>query len=444
MTVSIKEPFAGEDASGLPDGWTVFNGSPEVVDHAVMPLTADQVIAIHEDTLDSLEVMVRARVRLAENGTVDLYARTELLTAGSPVLINKTYIIRLEHTATADTVYIYRVLTTTGGPQLLASGVVVLDDQDSHNLMVKVRDSARGSQIDVFVTSEAAPVLTYVDADTVRPRGFLTGFAISDTAVSEGVSLTDFLAYVLKSSVQRITAPPVHLMTFSDLVYHVRYRLDRSGNSQFAADYAKDFVNFAQDEVYNELVPWKWAFRLYSMVTVAGVSTYELPPYIALLYDVVNQSIGYQLHGVTEQDLNRTEPLRNRSGGPYTFTVTGRGDFGGWVVRLEPTPSGQVCLELPYYARPVPMEEDNDIPLIPPNWLEILIFGALRRGAQYDTDQAFYQQNERSWAHMMNRMKRANYTDMKHSPRMRVENLLLRDKSTSVIGPTTRSQQLGL
>jgi hypothetical protein len=451
MAVSVKDVFGQADCFNLGAEWDLLFGNPEIADHAVMvdsasPFT-DAIVAMHATEMDSLEVMVRARVSVGGTGArnfIDLYARAEYL-PGSPDILAKAYMIRLEHNAVTDvdTVYIYPILTTGPGTAL-ASAVVVLDSENSHNFMVKVRDDHRGTQIDVFVTSESTPVLTYVDTATTRPHGMLVGFGLTDGNATQAVTLTDFLAYVLRSSVVKITTPPMRLLTFADIVHHVRYRLDRAGNSQFAQEYAKDFVNFAQDEVYNELLPWKWAFRRYNMVTVAQQDTYELPPYVALLYDVVNQSVGYQLSGVAEQDLNRTEPMRNRTGGPYSFTVMGAGDFGGWVVRLSPTPSGQVCLEIPYYARPIPMDEDTDLPLIPPNWLEILIFGALRRGSQYDTDRAFYEQNERSWAHMMNRMKRANYTDMKHSPRMRAENLLIREKATSIIGPTTRSQQLGL
>jgi hypothetical protein len=101
-------------------------------------------------------------------------------------------------------------------------------------------------------------------------------------------------------------------------------------------------------------------------------------------------------------------------------------------------------LVLPYYAKPIPMSEPTDIPLIPSNFNEILVYGALKRGSMSDTDTAFMQMVHASWERMMTKMKRQNYTDMKKIPRMVTGNELFNNKASSVLGPVTRAEQLGL
>ena len=446
MAVSVKDVFGQDDSFSLGADWNVYYGSPEVADHAVMvPLAAgvNQLLALHATPLDSVEQMVRARVRAAsglDTDNIQLYARTETVEGGSPGVIGKAYYGELRSGRVAIGTY----LASLPSPEELASGTIVLDANESHNVILKARDHERGVKLDLFVDDEVTPVLSFIDTRTVRPNGLLVGFSLTDANVTQQVSLTEFLAYVLRSAAVKAIRPPVTLMTLGDLIYQTKYRLDRSGNSQFPDDYMMNFLNFAQDEVYNELLPWAWAFRTLFFTTQDGVSMYELPLGVALLYDLRNASLGYQLSQVTERDLNRVAPSRSSTGSPYAMTVTGRGDFGSLLVRLEPTPTGQHVLEVPYYARPTPMSEYTDIPLIPPNYLEILVLGALKRGSQYDTDKVFNQQTNQTWERMMNRMKRANYTDLKALPRLRTGNELFREQVRGTTGVVTRAAQLGI
>jgi hypothetical protein len=450
MATALRDQFLGDDLSGqLPAGWNLLFGQPSVVDHAVVNTPGGgappAIVAVHNTELASVEMAVCVRVSIDASvpatDSLQLFADVEMASAGSPDILTRAYIAELKGDGSIS---IQAALGSGAPPDILATCAAVLLPADSHLFIFKVRTTQRGTHLEVFVDDEVTPVLDFTDRRPGRPEGLRAGFCLTEPSGTGNVAMTDFQAYTLRSSLVHVVRPPIRLMTLADLAYHVAYRLDRAGNSQMDRDYLKDFVNFAQDEVYNELLPWRWAFREMSFVTKAGVACYELPAYVAMLYDVVNSSLGMQLAGVREQDLNRTEPARDRTGGPYAFTVTGRGDFGGLVVRMNPTPSGQAVILLPYYARSVPMTEDNDIPLIPPNWLEILIFGALKRASQYDTDGQFYQECDRSWERMMNRMKRANYSDVKSAPRIRVDNDLMRDKAVSVVGPVLRSQQLGL
>lgn len=447
MVTSTKDVFDQADSVGLGTDWILVYGAPEVIDHAVVIADSSpsfsQVIALHGDALDSVEQLVRARVDvvggLAADG-IQLYARAEYLEVGAAYVLDKAYYLEMTETQLT----LYALLASSSSPVQLATVALVLDSNDSHNVIMKVRDNERGAQIDVYIDSEVIPTLTYVDRANFRPNGLYTGFGLLDTNVTQSISITEFLSYVLKSAVIKAVRPPIKLLSLGDLINNCAYRLDRAGNSQFDATYMTDFINFAIDEVYNELTPWKWAFRTMAIAVDAGTQYLELPPYVAMLYDLVDRTLGYQLSKITPQRLNRVDPLRNRSGTAYSFTTVGRGDFGNIIVELTPVPNGDTMFVIPYYAKPVPLEEYGDIPLIPTQWLEIIVFGALKRGAQYDTDRAFYQNTVASWERMMNRMKRQNYTDMKSLERFETANNSICEKATSIAGPVTRAQQLGL
>jgi hypothetical protein len=447
MATSTSDVFEQEDSVGLGDDWLLIYGAPEVIDHAVVISDASprfgQVIALHATALDSVEQFVRLRADLAgaqASDGIQLYARAEYLEVGSAYVLDKAYYLEM----TEATLTLYSLLASESSPVQLATAALSLDSHETHNVAMKVRDNERGAQIDIFIDEEVSPTLTYVDRLNTRPNGSYAGFGIIDANTTQEISITEYLSYVLRSAVIKAIRPPVRLLSLGDLVTQCSYRLDRAGNSQFDESYMVDFINFAIDEIYNELTVWSWAYRTMCLNVAAETRYLELPPYVAKLYDLVDGSLGYQLSKVTPQQLNRADPRRARSGSAYSFTVTGRGDFGSLVVELTPLPNSDTVFNVPYYAKPVPLSEYNEIPLIPTQWLEVVIFGALKRAAQYDTDANFYQSSVASWERLVNRMKRQNYTDLKMIPRMETMNNLVRSKATSIVGPVTRAQQLGL
>lgn len=448
MATSNTDLFDRVDAYDLGADWDIVYGWPQIMDHAVVVSgaspTAPELVAIHNTELDSVEQMVRARVRIAPGSpesNVKLYGHGETDEVGSaPPLLLKAYYAQLQR----DTVSIHMIVESEATPVLLATAAIVLDSNQTHSFAFKIREAFRGTQLDVFVDNDVVPVLSYTCYLDKRPEGKMVGFGIEDNSGSQNTSVSEFLSYILKSSAIKPVRPPVRLLTLQDIVYQCQYRLDRSGNSQFPEEIMQDLVNFAQDEVYNELTVWKWAFREMVVPVVANTRYLELPPHVALLYDIRDQSIGYQLSVVSQQDLNRVDPRRERTGTSYSAVIVGMGDYGGPVVELTPVPSSDTVFVLPYYAKPVPMSQPSDLPLIPTNFNEILVFGALKRGSMSDTDSMFMQGIHASWERMMLKMKRQNAVDMKKIPRMVTGNELFRNKATSLLGPVTRAQQLGL
>lgn len=448
MAISAVDRFDRADAYDLGEDWRIVYGFPRLVDHAVVCAAASpsatELIAIHTDELDAVEHMARARFRIegnADDDAVRLYARAELSESGGEWLLLKGYCAELTR---AGVLTLYSITESEPAPVQVAQADVELDGQTTHIFAMKVREHYRGTQIDIFIDNDVIPIMHFVNYADRRPDGKAVGFGLFDQTLSGNVSAMEFNSYILKSSFIKPVRPPVRLLTFQDIIYQCQYRLDRSGNSQFDENVMGDFVNFAYDEVYNELTPWKWAFRQEVVTVPAGTRYIEFPAYVSMLYDAVDMTLGYQLSKVMPMDINATDPDKADTGGPYRLAVVANGDNGGLVAELNPVPQSDLAFMYQFYARPTPLTEPGDIPFIPSNWLEVLVFGALKRGSMSDTDTAFMQANNMSWERMMNRMKRQNYLDLKTMPRLRTANEMFHEKAGTRFGPLTRAAQLGV
>ena len=231
------------------------------------------------------------------------------------------------------------------------------------------------------------------------------------------------------------------------LVYHrnshANLRYD-SINVLTSAAQMGNFINYALNEIYNRLGWCRWWRACYTFTTVSGVALYELPAYVGLIYDIRDMDVGRPLAKKTHQWLNRTDPLRDSTGSSYRYAEHGSGDLGGVVIELNPIPANAVTVLLDYYWRPIPMTEFTDIPFFPPEHLEVIILGALKRGAQYDTSRKAYQEAYRAWRDALSDLMEARRRDMKDGERLITDVEASRSESVSGLGPVTRAEQLQL
>lgn len=432
-----------------PDGdlpgtsWTILSGTPAVQDNALGLGGSNQAVAVAADEIDGREHSVRCGFKFAAALApiyVGLMVRAELASNVSPVALLRTYLVRLYGNGTLE---VHSVLVGAGSV-LIGSATLDFDVAESHNLIVKCRDTNRGAaEILVFLDDEVTPVLTVSDRRPDRPDGLYVGFDIFDSGVLDRISLGEFYANILRSAVIKNPVPVPELKTFGDLKYETAFRLDRGGDSQFTLTMIGNFLNHAQNEVYNAEGYWKWAERVFCFCTAAAIRLYELPAWVAMPYDVIETSNGRQLGKANQQDLNRSDPKRSASGVPGRYAELGQGDNGGIVLALDPVPAGQYGIEVPSYAKPTPMVEDNDQPMVPPEFVEILIFGALRRAFQYSDDEKGWKISVGEFASMLAKMRRANYRTTKGVTRLRTVNELIRTANLQGLGPVTRAQQLG-
>jgi len=446
---SCSELFRYDDGYLASSDWIMVAGASWVEDNAAgLGAAANQAIALRAVTMDSLEQLARTRFAINNNGDtpyVGLLVRAELDTTGSPSFVRRAYLVMITG---AGNIRVYSLLMGEDAPVLLGSGAITLTtgEDNGHTLIVKVRDGLHCTQevtdILVYVDDQVSPALVVRDARTTRPEGLYVGFDIADEDGNQAVTLGEFYAHVLRSSVIKNPQPVPELKNFGDLQYEVGYRLDREGDSQTNTEMRKHFINYAHQEVWREQL-WKWAFRVFHFYTQSGMRRYDLPAFIGLEYDVVEGSAGSQIGKVTRQDLRRIDPLQSGSGTPTGYTILGYGDLGGLVLEFDRTPGGQYLMELPYYAKPIPMVEDTDIPIIPPEFNEILVWGALRRGAMQAGLKALYEQAAAEYMKMIADMKRADHRTVKGLTRMRSAIRLDRRRTIATRGPVTRAETLG-
>jgi len=446
---SCSDLFRYDDGYLASDDWLIVAGAVWVEDNAAgLGGAANQAIALRAQTIDSREHLVRTRFTFENaNDTpyVGLLLRAEYDTTGSPSFVRRAYLVTISG---AGNIRVYSLLMGVAEPLLIGSGSIDLSvgADEGHTLIAKVRDGLHCVQevtdILVYVDDQVSPALVVRDARTSRPEGLYVGFDIADTEGAESVALGEFYAHVLRSSVVKNPQPVPELKNFGDIQYELGYRLDRDGDSQTDVNIRRELINYAHQEVWREQV-WRWAFRVFYFYTQAGLRRYEMPAYVGLEYDVVETSNGIQIGKQTRQDMRRVDPGQTRSGTPTGYTILGYGDLGGLVLELNRTPQGQCLMELPYYAKPIPMIEDTDIPIIPPEFNEILLWGSLRRGAMLAGLKDLYAQAAGEYSKMMADMIRAEHRTLKGLTRMRSAIRLDRTRVVASRGPVTQAEALG-
>jgi len=388
--------------SNLGSGWREFAGPAWVQDNAVgLSTGVTNLVYLTRETMDSLEHRAQCSFRLTAAkaaARVGLMVRAEW-TDASPDYIHRCYLVTLDGTGA---IAIYSILTSDPAPAPIATGTCDLDVSRAHKLMVRVRDADRslsigangpdlGAQIDVYLDDVISPVLTTMDQRTLRPEGRYVGFDIEDTDGTETVTLGEFYAYVGRSMAVRNPLEMPRLDNFGDLIYETQFRLDRAGNSQFNDQMIGRFINRAHEEVFRLTHPWTWAFKITHFTTREGVRCYELPPYVSIPASLADMTNARILDREGWKDMRRLDPGDEMSNDyPWNYQVLGIGDFGGPVIALKPIPNGEYFIELPYYANPVPMVETTDMPILPPKYNEILVYGALKRAASYSDAKTLY------------------------------------------------------
>jgi hypothetical protein len=445
---SCRDLFRYDDGYLNSADWLAVAGAVWVEDNAAQLGAADnQAIFLRAVEADSLEHLARCSFNIDADSDVPyvgLMVRAEYVQTGSPAYLRRCYLVTIDG---AGGIRVYSILMGTDpAATLIGSCNLTLESDDrgnGHLLIVKVRDAERGADIRVFVDDDVTPVLTVIDTRTTRPEGLYVGFELSDASGNQVPRIGEFYAHVLRSSVIRNPYPIPVLKNFGDLKYELGYRLDRAGNSQFDDSARGELLNYALNEVWLAEGYWRWCLKVKDFVTRADTRFYELPAYVGLEYDLVNQSMPMVLGKTNMQHLFRLDPGSGQVGTASGYAVVGIGDFGGPVIMLDRTPAGAESMLLPYYAKPVPMVEDTEIPLIPPEYLEVLIFGALKRASAFAGLQRLTAYAAAEHESMLAKMRRANHRTVKGNLHLRTVEQMSREQ-VATLRPMTRLEQLGV
>jgi len=111
--------------------------------------------------------------------------------------------------------------------------------------------------------------------------------------------------------------------------------------------------------------------------TVSGTSMYSLPADFAKVRSLRRTDIGRELQSVFLRDIDRSIIT---SGTPYAYALDGAN------MHLYPTPDQAYPLELRYWKLPAALSADTDVPTIPADYHNLLIYSAVAEGYRAEDD----------------------------------------------------------
>jgi hypothetical protein len=148
---------------------------------------------------------------------------------------------------------------------------------------------------------------------------------------------------------------------------------------------------------------WPWLeSQTASIATVNGTSAYNLSTIADFLFlDAVRSEQGTNYYELEYKDPQTFRTLqhnyRDRSTPEY-WTREGE------QIKIWPTPDGIYTLTIDYIKRPTDLANDTDVPLIPVNYRDILIWGAIMELTFRERDTYTYQLAEQQYQGRLNEM----------------------------------------
>lgn len=151
-----------------------------------------------------------------------------------------------------------------------------------------------------------------------------------------------------------------------------------SDNNQ--TDRAKRWVNQSYQEVCSME---KWPFL---RTEASGPAPLSMPEYqrIISVVDTESFSGGNRLQEADEDMIAEFNPNRTLTGTPRYWYMTY--DADGPVLNVYPVSTA--TLDVVFYQNPVPLVADNDVLIIPDQFIDVVVLGAMRRAYLDGTDTA--------------------------------------------------------
>lgn len=187
-------------------------------------------------------------------------------------------------------------------------------------------------------------------------------------------------------------------MDFKDLQDNV---LTRDYGATATRTNIKVWINDAYRDVVRER-RWTWTQETATVVTVANTATVAMPTdWLYTGWFQPANSTTPKIQWLDDQHPELRPEFTTRTGAPTTV----RPWEGLWI--FQPTPDAVYTWTLYYYKRSSQMTQDADLPLIPQDERDVLIYGALIRAAEMDRSfegaQYYQAQYERALSKMRQR-----------------------------------------
>jgi len=176
-------------------------------------------------------------------------------------------------------------------------------------------------------------------------------------------------------------------LAFSDLVERVK----TFGYGDEDEVFIKTWLNMAYQDVATRK-RWAWTEATEDVVTAVGVETTafsalsETPAFFGRLKPTTSGLIIPDYQDNMDFEDNHTRHVTIAQGMPTSYTI-----WNG-LIRWYPIPNDVYTYQLQYWAIPFELVNDTDYPLVPPQYRNVLVVGALLMAADRDHNPQLYAQ----------------------------------------------------
>ena len=426
MADYVRQQFDSEVLTG----WTANDW--EVVGNALARtswLSPDVLpnVAFYDAGIGRGNSEIKANVWVDNTGEVGL----QVLTTASGV---NGYEFRLSRSGASNVVEIYKVVEDVY--TLLASAAAATLTADKWVRLagrMENLDSDRwssGVKLSLYMDDDDTPLVTYSDRLQPTPRGsgFIGVRAMSAAGVV--VKVDDVtLRRLMDVEVPKGFEMPV--WSWGSLADHALLRLEGGGNPQFSRSLMLDMLAWAEQEIVEKAAEPYWLDRVYTLTTSSRLN--DLPPWIGRVKDAIIEGQTQPIKIIPRSEHNVKEAARNKSGTISQMIFLGVTDNGGMQYEFYPAPTGSTEITLYCTARAGNISDEGQIPLVPLEHVEVLIFGALRRAFRSDANRSAIKDNDQMWAEGIRAIVRDHQRKVNENRRMITENEF--NKVGNVWGP---------
>jgi hypothetical protein len=254
------------------------------------------------------------------------------------------------------------------------------------------------------------PLVTYTDhAHPVWGTGKLGYEFLSATSATQPAGTSPFsesgvpvmachllVAETVLDRSPAYASTPSNLMTYGRVVDRVIALVEKNGDARYNAtaagqtkrDMYLDFVMEAERDILRQEGFYKFLWKERDLYTSDGVDTYELPEDVGELAWVSPSSWGNPpLEELESYNYQQLVAGLTGSGLPRVYVRAPREVNNRERLRLFPTPDGTHTVKLGYFARLIhPAEPDQQIPHIPQEDIDVLVYSAAAHALLLDSD----------------------------------------------------------
>lgn len=172
--------------------------------------------------------------------------------------------------------------------------------------------------------------------------------------------------------------------TFKNLYEDTSTRLGDSSNVTWPLALIKDFINQEYVDMQDNMNRFGDWYNASTTISVsAGTQEYDLPADFDSMRKVYRADSYIELKQGKYDDYLR-QGTEIQTGYSYSYYIRGGCMTDNTtttynLLGLVPSPSTSFSLHIDYQKKPHQLTNDNDVPLIPATFSEVLIYGAMRR-----------------------------------------------------------------